>query len=103
MYIVKAEYDKDIYFIFREDNTEIRIDLSKGYIKSDKIILSEERDYINKFLLKKSETSENEEQEFITNLAEQGYTEYYIANKIGRSVSFVSKISSKFWRDRMKK
>lgn len=102
MIIVKAEYDKDIYFIFREDNTEVRIDISKCYIESDKILLPDERDYINKFLLKKSETSKNEEEEFITNLAEQGYTEYYIANKIGRSVSFVNVITTQFWKNRMK-
>ena len=91
------------YFIFREDNTEVNIDVTGGHIKSNAILRPEERKYINEFILMKKsfESPQDEELEAIHNLAEQGMGDYEISKKLNLSFTHVVNTTTEFWRKRM--
>lgn len=104
MIVVNSLSENNVYFIFRDDNKEIKVDVSSGRIRANHKLRPEERKYFYDEILMFDDLNDeiDEESESINNLAEQGYTDYAIAKRLYLNVSSVARITDKFWKDRMK-
>ena len=63
IHIVNGLHDHNEYFIFREDNKEVKIDVSGHRIKSNHILLPEERKHINEIILMRDNWESPEDEE----------------------------------------
>ena len=103
MIVVNSLSENNVYFIFRENNQEVKVDISSGRLKSDNRLRPEERKYFYDEIMKRDDINleVDEELEAINNLAEQGYNDYYIAKKLGLNYSYVVQMTTQFWKDKM--
>lgn len=104
MHIVESMTDKDVYFIFREGNQEVKVDVRSGRIRSDNKLRPEERKYFYDEILMFDDLNDGigKESEAINNLAEQGFSDHSIALRLDLKVDYVAKKTAKYWKDRMK-
>ena len=51
-WIVKSEIDFNVYFVFREDGEEIRVEIVNGLLRPSKKLTAPESNYIVKYFVK---------------------------------------------------
>lgn len=99
-WLVESENEKGIWYLFRQENvrqvSETKIDLSEGYISTDKPLYDDEKKHISEKILKKS-TSHCE----IIAMNREGLTDLEIAKKVGTTVTMVQILTTDYWADKM--